>query len=102
MVYSFGKWRGLGTIPNSTMALKKQYSAYDALKKYKITLVDGVDSQPGCKCHLVVIGKIKPDSCPLFLRSCTPQHPVGACMVSMEGTCRVWAKNVTAPNSQPQ
>ena len=95
-----GKWRGLGTIPDSTLALKDTYSSYNALKKHKITLVDGVDSQPGCRCHLVVIGKIKPDSCPLFLRSCTPQNPVGACMVSMEGTCRVWAKNVaTEPNA---
>lgn len=90
-----GKWRGLGTIPDSTMALKDAYTNYDALKKHNVTLVDGVDSQPGCRCHLVVIGKIKPDSCPLFLSSCTPQNPVGACMVSMEGTCRVWAKTTT-------
>lgn len=90
-----GKWRGLGTIPRSTMILKDAYTNYDALRKYEIQLVDGVDSQPGCLCHLVVIGKIKPISCPLFLRTCTPQNPVGACMVSMEGTCRVWAKTVS-------
>lgn len=94
-----GKWRGLGTIPNSTMALKDSYAGYDALKKHEVTLVDGVDSQPGCRCHLVVVGKIKPDSCPLFLRSCTPQNPVGACMVSMEGTCRVWAKTASTPTN---
>jgi hydrogenase expression/formation protein HypD len=87
-----GKWRGLGTIPDSTLALKEDYIQYDALQKYGVKLVDGVDSQPGCLCHLVVVGKIKPDSCPLFLKTCTPQNPVGACMVSMEGTCRVWAK----------
>jgi hydrogenase expression/formation protein HypD len=87
-----GKWRGLGTIPASTLALKEPYTQYDALKKYNVTLQDGIDLQPGCRCHLVVIGKIKPDSCPLFMRACTPQNPVGACMVSMEGTCRVWAK----------
>lgn len=91
-----GKWRGLGIIPASTLVLKQAFSDYDALKKYGIKLVDGVDSQPGCKCHLVVIGKIKPDSCPLFLNTCTPQNPVGACMVSMEGTCRVWAKNASS------
>ena len=68
--------------------------SYDALRKYGVKLEDGVDSQPGCRCHLVVIGKIKPDACPLFLKACTPQNPVGACMVSMEGTCRVWAKTV--------
>lgn len=93
-----GKWRGLGTIPASTLSLKPEYADYDALRKYNVRLVDGVDSQPGCRCHLVVIGKIKPDSCPLFLRTCTPQNPVGACMVSMEGTCRVWAKIVSVPD----
>ncbi len=89
-----GKWRGLGTIPDSTLALKEQYVKYDAIRKYGVKLQDGIDSQPGCRCHLVVIGKIKPDACPLFLKACTPQNPVGACMVSMEGTCRVWAKTV--------
>jgi hydrogenase expression/formation protein HypD len=89
-----GKWRGLGTIPNSTLELKERYVKYDAVRKYNVKLQDGIDSQPGCRCHLVVIGKIKPDACPLFLEACTPQNPVGACMVSMEGTCRVWAKTV--------
>jgi hydrogenase expression/formation protein HypD len=94
-----GKWRGLGTIPKSTLALKSDYAGYDALQKHGVQLVDGVDSQPGCRCHLVVIGKIKPDACPLFLKTCTPQNPVGACMVSMEGTCRVWAKTVNVPEN---
>lgn len=89
-----GKWRGLGVIPDSSLAIKDKFSSYDAMKKYNIHFDDGIDSQPGCKCHLVVIGKIKPDSCPLFLKICTPQNPKGACMVSMEGTCSVWAKNL--------
>ncbi|MCW4006814.1 MAG: hydrogenase formation protein HypD [Candidatus Bathyarchaeota archaeon] len=91
-----GKWRGLHTIPDSTLVLKEKYGAYDALRKYGVKLKDGIDSQPGCQCHLVVVGKIKPDACPLFLKACTPQNPVGACMVSMEGTCRVWAKTASA------
>jgi hydrogenase expression/formation protein HypD len=91
-----GKWRGLGTIPASKLKLKKQYAAYDALLKYDVEVAEGIDSQPGCRCHLVVIGKIKPSECPLFMRACTPQSPVGACMVSMEGTCRVWAKTAMA------
>jgi hydrogenase expression/formation protein HypD len=94
-----GKWRGLGIIPQSTLTLKKTYKSYDALLKYGVKLEDGVDSQPGCRCHLVVIGKIKPDACPLFLKACTPQNPVGACMVSMEGTCRVWAKTANVPSA---
>ena len=87
-----GKWRGLGTIPCSKLTLKEQYAVYDAERKCNIKVAEGIDSQPGCRCHLVVIGKIKPSECPLFMKACTPQNPVGACMVSMEGTCRVWAK----------
>ena len=51
-----------------------------------------MDLQPGCRCHLVIVGKIKPTECPLFMKSCTPRKPVGACMVSSEGTCRIWAR----------
>jgi len=91
-----GKWRGLGTIPSSKLTLKKQYAAYNAELKYNVKVEEGIDLQPGCRCHLVVIGKIKPSECPLFMNACTPQNPVGACMVSMEGTCRVWAKTVSS------
>jgi hydrogenase expression/formation protein HypD len=91
-----GKWRGLGTIPSSKLTLKEQYAAYDAELKYNVKVEEGIDLQPGCRCHLVVIGKIKPSECPLFMKACTPQNPVGACMVSMEGTCRVWAKTAGA------
>jgi hydrogenase expression/formation protein HypD len=91
-----GRWRGLGTIPSSKLTLKKQYAAYDARLKYNVKVEEGIDLQPGCRCHLVVIGKIKPSECPLFMKACTPQNPVGACMVSMEGTCRVWAKTARA------
>jgi len=91
-----GKWRGLGTIPSSKLALKKQYAAYDAELKHNVKVEEGIDSQPGCRCHLVIIGKIRPTACPLFMKACTPQNPVGACMVSIEGTCRVWAKTVSS------
>src|SRR3972149_1583444 len=91
-----GKWRGLGTIPSSKLTLKKQYAAYNAELNYNVKVEEGIDLQPGCRCHLAVIGKIKPSECPLFMNACTPQNPVGACMVSMEGTCRVWAKTVSS------
>lgn len=87
-----GRWRGLGTIPLSKFVLRKRYVAYDAQSKYDTKIEEGIDLQPGCRCHLVIIGKIKPTECPLFMKACTPQNPVGACMVSVEGTCRVWAK----------
>ncbi|MDH5746943.1 MAG: hydrogenase formation protein HypD [Candidatus Bathyarchaeota archaeon] len=86
-----GKWRGLGTIPSSKFKFRDEYAAYDAHLKYGVKVGHGVDLQPGCRCHLVIIGKIKPTECPLFMKACTPQKPVGACMVSSEGTCRIWA-----------
>jgi hydrogenase expression/formation protein HypD len=94
-----GKWRGLGKIPSSKFKLREGNAAFDAHLKYGVKIEDGVDLQPGCKCHLVVIGKVKPNECSLFMKACTPQKPVGACMVSSEGTCRIWAKTI---NSQHQ
>jgi len=90
-----GKWRGLGTIPKSKLELKQEYTDYDARKKHNLKPKEGIDNPPGCQCHNVVIGKIKPNQCPLFMKTCTPQNPIGACMVSTEGTCRVWAKTTT-------
>jgi hydrogenase expression/formation protein HypD len=89
-----GNWRGLGTIPSSKFMLTEEYTAYDAHLKHDVKVKHGVDLQPGCRCHLVIIGKIKPTECPLFMKACTPQKPVGACMVSIEGTCRIWAKTI--------
>jgi len=87
-----GNWRGLGIIPSSTFKLHEKYDGFDARLKHGVKVEHGVDIHPGCKCHLVIIGKIKPTECPLFMKTCTPQKPVGACMVSNEGTCRIWAK----------
>lgn len=87
-----GNWRGLGSIPSSTLRLKSEYQEFDARSKHDVRVEEGVDIQPGCKCHLVIIGKIRPTECPLFMKTCTPQAPTGPCMVSSEGTCRIWAK----------
>jgi len=85
-----GKWRGLGKVPASALAMKEEYSEHDARSKYNLKVVDSRDLLPGCLCHLVMIGKIKPPECSLYLKACTPQTPKGACMVSTEGTCRIW------------
>jgi hydrogenase expression/formation protein HypD len=87
-----GNWRGLGVIPSSKFTLVDEYEMYDAHLKHGVKVERGVDIQHGCRCHQVIIGKIKPTECPLFMKTCTPQKPVGACMVSIEGTCRIWAK----------
>jgi len=88
-----GNWRGLGTIPSSKLCMKEVFASWDAHLKHNIRIKKGADVQKGCRCHLVVIGKIRPTGCPLFMKRCTPQEPVGACMVSSEGTCRIWSKD---------
>ena len=90
-----GNWRGLGTIPFSKLELNEDFTSYDAHLKHDVKVEKGVDIQKGCRCHLIVIGKIRPTECPLFMKACTPHKPVGACMVSTEGTCRIWAKTQT-------
>ncbi len=91
-----GNWRGLGNITSSKFTLRRKYERCDAHSKHKVEIEHGLDTPPGCRCHLVVIGKIKPDECPLFMKACVPQKPVGACMVSSEGTCRIWAKTINS------
>jgi hydrogenase expression/formation protein HypD len=91
-----GNWRGIGKLDNSALQLKDTLAQYDARRKYRLKPTEGTDTHTGCQCHQVIVGKIKPSQCPLFLSACTPAKPIGACMVSSEGTCRVWAKNAAA------
>jgi len=91
-----GNWRGIGRLPDSALKLRYELGAYDAREKYDVHVAQGKDILLGCECHLVIIGKIKPDECPMFMNACTPAKPVGACMVSSEGTCRVWARMAAA------
>ena len=80
------EWRGLGVIPRSGLRLRAEYAAWDARKKFALPPVTG-RSNPACRCGTVLRGDCKPTDCPLFGKLCTPQHPVGACMVSGEGAC---------------
>jgi len=91
-----GNWRGIGRLPESALQLKEELKEFDAREKFDVHIKEGKDINFGCECHLVIIGKIKPKECPMFMKACTPTKPVGACMVSSEGTCSVWAKNVAA------
>jgi hydrogenase expression/formation protein HypD len=86
-----GPWRGLGVIPSSTLKLRDEFAYHDARLRYEIELGPGRDVHPGCSCPQVILGKITPDMCPLFMKTCTPERPKGACMVSREGTCSIWA-----------
>jgi hydrogenase expression/formation protein HypD len=79
-------WRGLGVIPGSGLALRDEFAAFDAEKRFAVTT--GPAEEPkGCACGEVLRGVLDPAECPLFGRRCTPEDPVGACMVSSEGSC---------------
>jgi hydrogenase expression/formation protein HypD len=86
-----GYWRGLGKIEKSTLALKREYSRFDAFKRFGLEDVPGRDNS-GCRCGEVLCGLIEPVQCPLFAKRCTVRTPVGPCMVSSEGTCAAWFK----------
>ena len=83
------EWRGLGIIPGSGMQLREDWEAYDARKKYNMPKIEG-KANPACRCGDVLQGKCKPSDCKVFGKVCTPQHPVGACMVSGEGACSAY------------
>ncbi|MEN6427317.1 MAG: hydrogenase formation protein HypD [Phycisphaerales bacterium] len=86
-----GFWRGLGKIEKSTLVLREQYRRFDAFRRF--SLEDGPGKEnPGCRCGEVLCGLIEPIECPLFGTRCTPQKPIGPCMVSSEGTCAAWFK----------
>lgn len=79
------EWRGLGTIPASGLVMREEFQAHDA-GTWEVD-VPALPRDSGCRCGDVLCGKIKPMGCPLFARVCTPESPVGPCMVSTEGTC---------------
>ena len=79
-------WRGLGIIPGSGLAIRGAYAEHDARRRFDI--IDRCPPEPaGCCCGDIIRGKRAPRECPLFGRVCTPEDPVGPCMVSGEGAC---------------
>lgn len=83
------EWRGLGIIPGSGLELRLQYERFNAAKKFSIERKN-VKLHPGCRCGDILKGTRKPFACPLFGKHCTPENPVGPCMVSSEGTCAAY------------
>ena len=81
-------------IPASGFALREEYAAHDArrqLPSYQaLARRRAGEMPPGCDCAKVVLGKIYPNQCALYGTACTPRQPVGPCMVSDEGACRIW------------
>ncbi|KQC04182.1 MAG: hydrogenase assembly protein HupF [Methanoculleus sp. SDB] len=83
------EWRGFPVIPKSGLKLRPEYARYDAQKKFDLE-IRHVDKHSACICDRVLRGIASPTDCILFGKVCTPRKPVGPCMVSHEGACKIW------------
>jgi len=80
------EWRGLGHIARSALKIRDSFAAFDAEKRFVLDPVE-VRENPACQCPAILRGAKEPDDCKLFGTVCTPENPIGACMVSSEGGC---------------
>ena len=85
------EWRGIGIIPGSGLRIVNDFASLDADKNFEIT-VETTKDHKECICGKVMRGMAQPPECTLFANGCTPENPVGACMVSSEGSCAAWYK----------
>ncbi len=90
-----GRWRGIAHIPNGNLRLRDEFAHVDARRRFKIDIARLWDGAPSaltqqCICGDIMSGTASPEHCALFGKACVPDNPVGACMVSSEGTCRIW------------
>jgi hydrogenase expression/formation protein HypD len=80
------EWRGIGTVEGSGLRLAAAYSDFDAETALPVE-VEPLKEHQGCRCGDILTGRLQPQQCPLFGSVCRPESPVGACMVSSEGSC---------------
>jgi hydrogenase expression/formation protein HypD len=90
-----GRWRGIAHVPNGNLRLRDEWAHLDARRRFKIDLAGLWSYAPPksaaqCICGDIMAGIAAPTDCPLFGIKCLPDKPVGACMVSSEGSCRIW------------
>lgn len=83
------EWRGFPKIPNSILEVRDEFSQYNAREKFDIDVKEVTEAPKGCICGPILRGLRKPTDCKLFRNECNPLHPIGACMVSKEGTCNI-------------
>jgi len=98
-----GRWRGIAHVPNGNLRLRDEFAQWDARRRFDIDLAPLWDHAPPrlvaqCQCGDIMAGIASPHDCALFGRECTPDAPVGACMVSAEGTCKIWHQYGGHPN----
>lgn len=82
-------WRGLGDIPGSGYRIRDEFANFDAVRRFEPDVEPTCDPK-GCRCGDVLRARIAPNECPLFRTVCTPENPVGPCMVSSEGSCAAY------------
>ena len=82
-------WRGLGVIPQSGYKLRPEYERFDAMVRFQPE-VEPTQEHKGCRCGDVLRGALTPKDCPLFDTACSPENPIGPCMVSSEGSCAAY------------
>jgi len=82
-------WRGLGLIPGTGLQLREAFVDFDAAQRFDVELPDTLEPK-GCQCGEILRGIISPHDCRLFGRPCSPENPLGPCMVSSEGSCAAW------------
>ncbi|WP_150048908.1 hydrogenase formation protein HypD [Methylomonas rhizoryzae] len=83
------EWRGLGLIPDSALRIKPQYAEFDAERRFAMPAIKASDVK-GCECPAILRGAKKPQDCKLLGTVCTPENPMGSCMVSSEGACAAY------------
>ncbi len=83
------EWRGIGVIPGTGLRIREEYASFDAEKRFDVSPPEP-EEIPGCQCGDVLRGATLPYECRLFGKGCTPEHPVGPCMVSSEGSCAAY------------
>ncbi len=80
------EWRGLNVVPYSGLRIRKEFADFDAEKRFPVAYVSVADNK-ACECGAILRGVKKPQDCKIFGTVCTPENPVGSCMVSSEGAC---------------
>jgi len=94
------KWRGVGEIPRSGLGLSETYAEFDAEQRFGVAGVRAEESSE-CISGLILQGIRKPHECPAFGTRCTPEHPLGATMVSSEGACAAYHRYRRAQATHP-
>jgi hydrogenase expression/formation protein HypD len=101
-----GEWRGIAHIPGGELRLKPEFAAHDARRRFALDLEEAPPviaraDAAECRCGAIMTGRLQPTDCRLFGRQCRPDAPVGACMVSTEGVCRIWHEHGARTEAPP-